>query len=1042
MLASFTGKFSKLAVFLYVVCFILIVMQAVGTATTIYVPDDYGSIQAAVDAASPGGTIIVRDGSYAENVDVDKDHLTIRSENGAVATIVQAAISNDHVFQVVADYVTIDGFTAQGAGGEYKAGIYLNDVSNCNLTHNHCVSNYCGIGLHKSRGNSIINNDCSNNEYGIAIEEEDDCAAERVIYQGGAPNPEGILNSLRTFRDKELIPEYTKLYYEYSPDVKLILIEEPSLLLKACLLIIKYIPAVRHLTGDKNGRDFKVSKRDVEQVLSFTERLRFAVDERRVGIGAERSAAMIELLEEFERQFSTFEGKNFSRAFRSSIYFHGNAEACDQGDRDSGTKAPFADNVLYLNNCINNSQNSYSDSLTNTWNSPEKLTYTYEGNTYTNYLGNYWDNYTGSDDDGDGIGDTAYSIGSNTDSYPLISLSDNYVGFELPPEWRRNLFPGDILYNPRALGSIGHTGIYIGDGWTADPKRVGCVHSLSTWDAKNEVHILRVDCPYSTREAAADWARVVANHEEYSYQYLYSPKNHDASSTKWYCSELVWAAYWNQGIDIEEFPAYRVPGEYNPWNPVSPDNICEDSDTYPVGGHCYGEPEVPLVGCCEPFCGCFIGPYCVGAPFILFCSADLEVTDPEGRVINAAINQISGAVYVKDDIDESGVKFDVIGIPEVMSGTYQVRVIPEPAADPDDTYTLVIRLPSTGEEVVLADHVPIHDIPEDPYEIQLACGEACHQVAPAAWHMLSIPGDLCGPCWDDYGYGNLCCAVCDDIDPCYIFRYDPDVGGYVMVPPCETIDYQAGMGFWVRTYTEPIEVCVDVSPITTTRCIPVGEGWNQIGNLFNFETSLSDVTVRYGENEVSLEQANANGWVSMYLFSYDTVSGGYEMVYPPDGGLQPWTGYWIRAYVDCEICIPSIEAPLASPSALVHPMDLDLKNIPTPPPPPCDPMEAIGEEVLTDLLVRNVPNPVRSEHTTIFKVEGKAASLVQAIRVEIYNQCGQKVFSQDINAKELDWHTVNDAGELLANGVYLYQVWVKIADTWHPTGIRKLAVYR
>jgi hypothetical protein len=52
----------------------------------------------------------------------------------------------------------------------------------------------------------------------------------------------------------------------------------------------------------------------------------------------------------------------------------------------------------------------------------------------------------------------------------------------------------------------------------------------------------------------------------------------------------------------------------------------------------------------------------------------------------------------------------------------------------------------------------------------------------------------------------------------------------------------------------------------------------------------------------------------------------------------------------------------------------------------------------------------------------------------------QKVFTQEIAAKELEWHTNNDTGKLLANGVHLYQVWVKIADTWYPTGVHKLAV--
>jgi hypothetical protein len=86
-------------------------------ATTWYV-DPGASIQAAVDAASPGDTIIVRDGTYIENVDVNKDHLTIRSESGAESTIVQAANPNDHVFEVTADYVNIYGFTVKGATGQ------------------------------------------------------------------------------------------------------------------------------------------------------------------------------------------------------------------------------------------------------------------------------------------------------------------------------------------------------------------------------------------------------------------------------------------------------------------------------------------------------------------------------------------------------------------------------------------------------------------------------------------------------------------------------------------------------------------------------------------------------------------------------------------------------------------------------------------------------------------------------------------------------------------------------------------------------------
>jgi hypothetical protein len=61
-------------------------------------------ICAAVNSSAVGETICVKDGTYNENVDVNK-RLTIRSENGYASTIVNASDSNDHVFEVTANYI-------------------------------------------------------------------------------------------------------------------------------------------------------------------------------------------------------------------------------------------------------------------------------------------------------------------------------------------------------------------------------------------------------------------------------------------------------------------------------------------------------------------------------------------------------------------------------------------------------------------------------------------------------------------------------------------------------------------------------------------------------------------------------------------------------------------------------------------------------------------------------------------------------------------------------------------------------------------------
>ncbi|WP_048055585.1 NosD domain-containing protein [Methanotorris igneus] len=88
-----------------------------------------------------------------------------------------------------------------------------------------------------------------------------------------------------------------------------------------------------------------------------------------------------------------------------------------------------SNNIIYFNNLINNSENIglWGSSSNNTFHSPKPITYTYNGNQYTNYLGNYYSDYNGNDSDGDGIGDTPYTNNGINDSYPLIKPVENYI---------------------------------------------------------------------------------------------------------------------------------------------------------------------------------------------------------------------------------------------------------------------------------------------------------------------------------------------------------------------------------------------------------------------------------------------------------------------------------------------------------------------------------------------------------------------------------------------------------------------------------------
>ena len=137
---------------------------SVTEAKTIYVPDDHVRIQWAVDNATTGDMIIVRDGIYIENVDVKKN-LTIMSENGPESTIVEAANESAPVFEVTGDYVTIKGFTVRWAVWGI-IGIYLTGSNHC-ITSNKIIGGVTGISFTGSNHCIISNNNVTRNQHGI-----------------------------------------------------------------------------------------------------------------------------------------------------------------------------------------------------------------------------------------------------------------------------------------------------------------------------------------------------------------------------------------------------------------------------------------------------------------------------------------------------------------------------------------------------------------------------------------------------------------------------------------------------------------------------------------------------------------------------------------------------------------------------------------------------------------------------------------------------------------------------------------------------------
>jgi len=114
----------------------------------IRVPQDYATITQAIDASNPGDTIIVSEGTYADDIRVNKPNLTLIADGEAVAK----------GFEIIADNVTLEGFTVANGGW----GILLDNVQGCLIANNTLINNIdAGILLFASKGNTIIGNNVS-----------------------------------------------------------------------------------------------------------------------------------------------------------------------------------------------------------------------------------------------------------------------------------------------------------------------------------------------------------------------------------------------------------------------------------------------------------------------------------------------------------------------------------------------------------------------------------------------------------------------------------------------------------------------------------------------------------------------------------------------------------------------------------------------------------------------------------------------------------------------------------------------------------------
>jgi hypothetical protein len=95
-----------------------------GDGATLRVPDDHETIQAAVDAASPGDLVLIEAGVYEEAVDVETDELTIRGLDRN-EVVLDGGFELENGVRVFADGVAVENMTARNftTNGFYWTGV-------------------------------------------------------------------------------------------------------------------------------------------------------------------------------------------------------------------------------------------------------------------------------------------------------------------------------------------------------------------------------------------------------------------------------------------------------------------------------------------------------------------------------------------------------------------------------------------------------------------------------------------------------------------------------------------------------------------------------------------------------------------------------------------------------------------------------------------------------------------------------------------------------------------------------------------------------